>query len=198
MKVHIAANGILKDILIEGWNDDYCDFINLDPDPQLKARPFDNAVDAIFRKLYVGGYIRRLAIIYNRFRDDDIIGVGHSDGAYLHTEATRIFQGNIAELHLIAAACDADFDKNGLNDAVEAGKVKRICCYCSEHDTALLLAGSFFGKLLGWGDLGRRGPQNMTPEAARVTSVIWRNDLDHCDWVNPQHLVETKNMILGK
>jgi len=133
------------------------------------------------------GKLGRILLDY----DPDLLTlVCHSNGCALACMALRMFPAlRILDLHLIAAAEDPDFERNGLNDAHRMGRIGSVTCYCSENDGALKLAGwSRF--LLGWaglgyGDLGRVGPRNVADaDKPWFRPVVWRNDFGHSDWFN--------------
>lgn len=107
-----------------------------------------------------------------------IIVVGHSNGCGIIAEGLSdhpdVF---VDEIHLIAAAIDHDCDTNHLNAIAKRGQVKRVVLYVSPNDNALGV-----GPLLGYGNLGKVGPVNVSPELAGILVRV-DGDCDHNDWV---------------
>lgn len=128
---------------------------------------------------------------------------GHSNGAEL---MRRVLVENtwlkIEELHLIGAAADYDFEKNGLAKAYKEGRVRKIVCQCSKNDHTLSVWAEFTRKLLGWAGLGYGTLGLVGPHRAPFgsTQVIWRSDedptLDHSDYFDPgKRLDETMRIM---
>ena len=127
--------------------------------------------------------------------------IAHSNGCLVVTDMLRDYHcPHIDTLHLVCAACEADFHKNGLNLRMADGKVDRVIVYCGEKDWELRLAGSWMGHTLGWGDLGYRGPINVLPLLAdrvkRVTGHPW-NTYGHCDCWSQKNFDATMQEIVG-
>jgi hypothetical protein len=138
-----------------------------------------------------------------------VVLVGHSNGAEVICRALReveigtrgssSLQGRhpVAEVHLIAPACEADFDRNGLNAALEYGRVGAVHVYMSGQDRALRLARwsrRLFGWLgLGYGDLGLRGPVNA---AGRVFAHR-EATFGHSTWFAGAEFERTMQRILA-
>ncbi len=126
--------------------------------------------------------------------------VAHSNGAAVTLLALELAGWPpVAALHLVSAACGADFWANGLNQALGAvrpdtaapqllekvrlrqapparrlGSVGRVLVYSGGKDRALRLASGWLGRALGYGVLGLHGPQNVAPEIAdRVGVLNW-------------------------
>lgn len=98
--------------------------------------------------------------------------VAHSNGAHVVVDMVRLHTIELAHLHLVCGACEADFNKNGLNRALASGQVKRVTVYTAGKDRALALAHTLPGRLLGYGTLGLHGPLNVLPSVAdRVETV---------------------------
>lgn len=121
-----------------------------------------------------------------------VILVGHSNGCDVALDALRqVGWPKIAELHLISGAIEADFNKNGLN---EAGlKIGRVVVYVAGRDQALALAASPLGRFFGYGDLGRTGPVNHE----WPVEVVNEPEFGHSDWFLPEHFDRTMRMLTG-
>lgn len=106
-----------------------------------------------------------------------IILVGHSNGADVITLCLKSFACPIiSQVHLVCGACNADFEKNGLNQELRSNKVEGVTVYCAMKDRALSLAHTLPGKLLGYGTLGLAGPTNVDiGVTSRVRVIQWPN-----------------------
>ena len=139
------------------------------------AEKYEYFSGALTRRLFQGTRVRECAELLENYRGLDLVLVGHSNGADIACRLLQTTTFRFAEVHLIAAAADADFEKNGLNDALLTGRLGRVALYGSHHDGALRLAQlsealSFLG--LGYGALGRTGPKNVDDRiAGRVDQV---------------------------
>jgi len=113
----------------------------------------------------------------------------HSNGADVALDAlqSRAWP-KIKALHLISAANEADFDKNGLNKSLD--RIADLHVWIAEKDWALALASTLPGKLLGYGTLGRRGPVN-----ARRPVNVRRASFGHGDWFAPDQLDHSMQFI---
>ena len=135
-------------------------------------------------------------------RDMEVTGVGHSNGCDILLRALQErARVRFRSLHLIAAAAERDFDKNGLNRAIADGRLGRLYLYGSRKDGALLAARltqrrtlRLFG--LGYGDLGRRGPTNMDRGVWQFVDCRWENDYGHSTWLDGAHFADTMTLCL--
>ncbi len=99
--------------------------------------------------------------------------VGHSNGCAVALEGLRLAGWpRIESLHLVSGACEADFNRNGLNVALVAGRIGKAYVYCAGKDMALRLARQPLAKILGYGTMGL-GPKNINPVLGpgRVTTI---------------------------
>jgi len=119
--------------------------------------------------------------------------VGHSNGCAVILAAldSLLVYPQIKAIHLVSAACEADFNFNGLNEAIENGKVEKVCVYRGAKDLALRIASGSLGKLLGYGVLGLIGPQNVSESAKDKVGVITWSDFGHGTCFEPQHFEKT-------
>ena len=126
----------------------------------------------------------------------DIHLVGHSNGCDVILDALRSMKDdgsvalNIKSLHLVSAACDRDFIRNGLNLWID--KIDRIVVYIAKRDRALTAANTFFGRMLGYGTLGKHGAINEKKPVNHVFRAF-----GHSDWWNRNRFDETMQMITG-
>lgn len=130
----------------------------------------------------------------------DIVLVGHSNGCEIICRVLKSQEIKCKAVHLIAAACEQDFNKNGLNKAIEDGIVDELHLYTSTSDEALDLARatswlSFFG--MGYGLLGSKGPTHINLQAILKTEIHRRDSYRHSTWFDEHHLDETMKLITG-
>ena len=117
--------------------------------------------------------------------------VGHSNGCEIILRTLRFLQKEtkgtkIGSIHLIAAACEADFWRNGLNELLADGLLGRACVYVGGKDRALKIAKAtepvlrMFGA--GYGSLGLTGPINPLFVRAGCIETIVEPEFDHSTW----------------
>jgi len=158
--------------------------------------------DALTRRLFQEARVRDCAARLRQYANIDRIVVGHSNGADIACRLLCLEKEpslELAALHLLAPAAEADFEKNGLNHALLTGRLGHVHLYCSRNDAALRLAQftqlfSFLG--LGYGSLGRTGPQNVDPRIADRVTVTWRDDFGHSTWFAPAEFAKTMASIV--
>ena len=157
---------------------------------------------ALTRRLFQSARVRDCSIRLQQYSGVERVVVGHSNGADI---ACRLLQEEsqpsleLHSLHLIAAAAEADFEKNGLNHALLTGRLGHVYLYCSRNDAALRLAQatqifSFLG--LGYGSLGRTGPRNVDPRIADRITITWRDDFGHSTWFTPAEFAKTMAAVV--
>lgn len=132
----------------------------------------------------------------------EIVLVGHSNGCDAILDCLRIMDWpRVEELHLISAACDEDFDRNGLNQALCKNLIGKVHWYRGGKDWALWFAHNWFSKrVLGYGTLGRTGPTNLDPLIPQIDKRIIaheREDFGHSSWFTENNFARTMGMILG-
>jgi len=106
------------------------------------AYAYAHSVRAIGRDFEQATHVANVAELIREHRADapydQIIVPGHSNGAHIICDVLAKHPSLcIDELHLIAAAVSGNYEKNGLNKAVERGQVKRIQWYTSSGDKVL-------------------------------------------------------------
>lgn len=125
---------------------------------------------------------------------------GHSNGCDVICRAIKhIEHGFIAGIQLIAGACQADFVKNGLNDALLHQRVQKVVLNCSPDDRALWLARAshpvlnFFAN--GYGSLGFSGPLNVLDAIEHRVHTHWHPGFDHGDYLIGGQLLKTMKLL---
>ncbi len=166
---------------------------------QLADR-YEYLSDAIFRRIFQADRVKNCADILDAYvPEHELIVVGHSNGADIAVRLIETTNLKFAEVHLLAAAAEADFEKNGLNAALLSGRIGRLFLYGSHNDEALELALwseklAFLG--IGYGALGRTGPKNLDPVAARYVTQVWCDAFGHGSWFTPANFADTMAAIV--
>jgi pimeloyl-ACP methyl ester carboxylesterase len=163
------------------------------------AEKYEYFSGALTRRIFQAARVRECAQLLRQYAGHDLIVVGHSNGADIVCRLLQTTPIEIAEVHLLAPAADADFERNGLNEALLTGRLGRVHLYGSHNDRALQLAQvseclGFLG--LGYGALGRTGPKNVDDRIADRVQQVWRDDFDHSTWFSPAQFAATMNLIL--
>jgi len=158
-----------------------------------KVEYFTRALTRPFGQKARAHKLQRVMQFYSAY-DYDIHLVGHSNGCDVIVDALRAMMDdgavtpNIRSMHLVSAACERDFDRNGLNLWID--KIGRIVIYIAEHDRALTAAGTYIGRLLGYGTLGKHGAVNNQKPVDYV-----RRDIGHLDWWKRNRFDATMRLI---
>lgn len=195
-RVYIFVNGILTNPLdTQGWTDRACRWI--DRYTEHKADRFEYLSGAITRRLFQNARVEKFTEIVSEYVDLDLVLVAHSNGCDIISRFLLKTRLRIKEIHLIAAACERDFSQNGINAAMEAGRLDDCFLYGSKNDKALQLAFNtgkflrFFG--LGYGTLGLKGPKKVAcPLRVHRLSM---DEYDHSTWFDPNHFENTMRLI---
>lgn len=196
-KVYIFVNGILTNPGdVNGWTDNAEAWI--EGNTSHKATRMEYACGVLTRRLHQNKRVDNLETICNKYPNDRLCLVGHSNGCDIILRLIARRTLSFDQVHLIAGACENDFRKNGLNDAIGLHQIRRLGVYWSKQDKALRKARmsstllSWIG--LGYGFLGLTGPKNMVPEfSTRVTSI--EKKWGHSDWFNQKNFEETMQSI---
>jgi predicted alpha/beta hydrolase family esterase len=131
--------------------------------------------------------------------DVDVTAVGHSNGCDLLVRLVREHKDvRLSSLHLIAAATERNFARNGLNDALASGRIEDLYLYGSRKDQALYwgqASKNLFGWLgLGYGGLGRYGPTGLVRESWGRVHSMWDDSFGHSTWLAGVHFDETMRL----
>jgi hypothetical protein len=108
----------------------------------------------------------------------------HSEGTVVALDALK-FLGwpRIENLHLVCGACDSDFQRLGINQALRCGGIGNVHCWIAGQDTAMLYERIVLGKLL-FGipersePLGLHGPRNVNQQFASQVHEHWESPWD--------------------
>lgn len=197
----IVVNGILT---MPGdaraWTDRAVTWFHAEASVVVQAEKFEYYASALTRRLWQQRHARELAALIDAYRGRRIHLVGHSNGCDIIVRALALSTTRIATVHLIAAACDEDFDRNGLNVALDCEQVAEVHAYTSPDDGVLRYAAApsraLFGWLgLGYGLLGLVGPRNVRrPERAPQWD---RPGYGHSTWFADENFAATLNTVLA-
>jgi hypothetical protein len=187
--VYIWVNGILT---FPGdsnnWNGKAATWINIHT--PHKSEKIEYFVGPISRAFGQKKRSEKLARTMEFYKDWDIILGGHSNGCDVILDALNVMKPtNVKALHLISAACEADFERNGLNNL----NINDVHVYIAGKDRALQLAASWVGHILGYGILGKIGPQN----AKMKVETFLKSEFDHTDWFSKENFEYTMERITG-
>lgn len=127
----------------------------------------------------------------------EIVLCGHSNGSDVILDALRSLDWpRIEELHLISPACEADFDKNGLNVALRANRIGLVKVFIAGRDLPLRLAGTKFGRALGFGTLGSNaGAEAVDPTIAGKVQTVREPGFGHSTWFRKENFTATMNKV---
>lgn len=199
--IYIFVNGILTNPEDVGaWTDYAVEWINKNTEGKADKMEYRSGV--LTRRWFQNERVQNLQKICKRYLGDKIILVGHSNGCDIIERMIRKgLTGKIQEIHLIAAASEHDFIKNGYNTALKAERVGKIFVYTSPIDEALRKARwskKLFGWLgLGYGYLGLIGPSRVDAKV-KDSVVIYNEQMSHSQWFSKKFFEKTMQTITGK
>jgi len=205
--IFIFVNGILSDPGAHNyWTDRAVTWVHTHT--RHSAEKFEYAAGALTRRLRQNLHATALRSLLRSYYGDRIVHlVGHSNGCDIILRALDSRDvPRIATVHLIAAACEADFTKNGLNNALLDAKLGQAYVYVSGRDRAMKwakLSKMLFGWAgLGYGTMGLTGPLNVDPALQDETRsqpavVLIREDTyDHSTWFDRGYFGNTMRRII--
>lgn len=151
--------------------------------PCAKAEKIEYFCGPVDRVLGQTERAAKLVKTLSFYRGWNITLVGHSNGAAVILDALAAAGWPIIKaLHLISAACESDFTKNGLNAALLDSQVGTVTVYVGGKDMALRLAHSWAGRLLGYGTLGLAGPEYVDGGLKGRVDTRLEPAYGHSDW----------------
>lgn len=130
----------------------------------------------------------------------DIHLVVHSNGGNVAVSSLqKLNWPQIRSLHFISSANDANFEKSGLNWALEEGRIEQIFLYMGGKDWALWLASlSPIQLLFGYGSLGRTGPKMISDTAVKKVTVYYKHTFGHGTWFKSNHFSDLIRNIVNQ
>lgn len=159
------------------WSD-----LNIKPEVCRRSHSVEYFCGPVGRAFGQKKRAQKVVEILSAYKDYEVTLVGHSNGAAVILAAldAGIIYPTIRAIHLVSAACEADFEKNGLNDAIEDDKVGVVHVYCGGKDWALRIARHWWARCLGYGTLGLHGAKNV--RAINKNSVVEHRDAPWSDY----------------
>jgi hypothetical protein len=195
-----VINGILNDPNdINGVTDGVENYI--ESQTPYRCTRYEYRAGVITAHIMQGSRIRDVIEICKIHQDKEIILIAHSYGCDIVCGVLKKSRVRIEEVHLFCAATECDFDKNGINRAVNGQRLQGVNLYGSRHDKALQKAKkmSFLKPLgIGFGYLGLDGPCNVHPDVYPKLNVMWKDNYDHNTWLKSRNLKSTLDIVLGK
>lgn len=197
--VIIFVNGILSSPEdVEAWTDRAVEWVNNNTD--YKADKMEYKSGVLTRRWYQSQRVKNLQKMCKSYLGDRILIVAHSNGADIIQRMINKGIPRVHELHLIAAAAEHDFRKNGYNRALKNNHVEKIFIYASPVDEALKkaqLSTRLFGWLgLGYGYLGLVGPLFIDP-SVQDKVVVHTENMAHSQWFSKKHFDITMRLVSG-
>lgn len=173
-----VQNATVEDIVVTDRADYFCGPIGRAFHQQRRI----DRVKAVLKPYVDGGF--------------DIIADAHSNGTDIVLNALKqMGWPRVEALHLVSGACQADFEKNGLNNALCSRRIGKVYVYVAGKDWPLRIARSWLGHLLGYGTLGLRGPLNVSETVTHQVEVFVRPEFGHGTWFAPEYFEETMRLL---
>ena len=201
---YLFINGIRTDVEAHAQNWNYRAERWIEDETDGTADCYAYSVKATTRWLKQDHHVQQCAaVLTGRRRPNDSLIIGaHSNGCEIARRVVVDKGVPVSELHLIAAAVDDDFEKNGINRAVADGLIGRLFVYVSKSDRALKTAKRwhwvrFLSPKFGYGALGLLGPKNVSPETARRMDVLDHPGFDHGTYFDGANFDNTMRSIAG-
>lgn len=190
-RVYIFVNGIMcRPGDAHGWNGRAVTWIHLNTGD--RAEKLEYFCDPIGRAFFQKQRAEKLAELLTKYAGWEIILVGHSNGTDLILKALALLNWPpIKVVHLVSAACEADFTKNGLSQALMLKDIGSVHVWMSGRDSALHLAKCELGRWLGYGTLGIDGPKNVRESVKDLVMPHRWPALDHSDCFKPYNFDTT-------
>lgn len=199
--VFIFVNGILAN---PGAHDDWTDRAVswMHRNTVHQAEKFEYRALVLTRRFTQGKNADALRKLINAYCSDGrlIHLIGHSNGCDIITRAIQDSFCRVASASLISGACDASFEKNGLNVALRSGRLAGVVVYVAGRDRAMKLANitrrlvSWMG--LGYGTLGLSGPSDVAPGFEGKVETTVEPEFGHSTWFDGSKFDATMRRIL--
>lgn len=197
--IFIFVNGIntvpSKD---SNWNAKAVTYINTKT--PHKAEKLEYFCSFITRAFHNKKRARKLYRMLSFYKGYKINIVGHSNGVDLILDCLNFYNDwpDIANLHLVCGAGQRDFNKNGLNELLKDGRIGKTKIYVAGRDFMLKLANTWFGKVLGYGNIGQ-GAQNIDNSIKNKVKTISDSPWDnyaHSECWNDENFEETMELFI--
>jgi hypothetical protein len=166
---------------------------------QHKAEAIECCCSPFTRPFREDQQAKHFARVLHEYTDQgwQIICVGHGHGAAVILDGLkRADWPKVEALHLVCPACEADFDRNGLNGALSNGRVGRVFVYCAWRDWVLRLAHPFSNLRRGHRSLGLHGTVKVAASVQDRVALLWWRYFSHSSCWRPKHFTRTMTNIL--
>lgn len=168
------------------WWDRATMWINLNLG-SAKARAFDNRFPAVRTPKRKRMYAQAFRDTIQRYNTAGVVPdvMAHSNGNVITLMALSMDSNIMIDtLYMLFPACWSSFEKNGLNQFVATGQVKKVVFVGSKKDTVVKWGGRLTGwtnsfSPLGYGTLSYDGPRNVDARLYQHVKIVWKNDWGH-------------------
>lgn len=158
----------------------------LPDDPWRFGEKVQYYAGAITSRFWQRNRVHRLKVLlrnYLRGESWKIVLAGHSYGTKVILECLKQMDWPyIDEVHLMSGACESDFEKNGLNQALRERRIGKLVIYDAGRDSALQIAALWLGRVWGYGSLGLKGPIRAATDVQQYWSLVEEPTFGHSDW----------------
>ena len=143
-------------------------------DTECQAEKIEYFCGIVGRAFGQNDRVLKLYRTFTFYKSRRIIQIAHSNGCAVLLDALREHDDFplVDTIHLVCAASDGDFEKNGLNKLLTDGRVGNVFVYMAAKDEALRGADTIIGSILGYGHLGLDGPSNISAAVSSRIKVI--------------------------
>lgn len=175
-RIYIFVNGIMcRPGDSHNWNSRAVTWIHRHTGD--RAEKLEYFCGPVSRAFFQKWRAEKLANLIRKYEGWEIVLVGHSNGTAIILLTLALMEWpQIKTVHLVSAACERDFKKNGLNAAITNQRIGKVFVWMSGKDSALHVAKRKIGRLLGYGTLGLDGPK----DAIDASVILWAAR-DHSD-----------------
>lgn len=183
---------------VDNWTGRATTHVLSHPEYGAVAEKVEYFTFAMTRSLLQGRRAGKMIKCMSHFPPDkwDRHVVAHSNGADVAIDAIQRSGEKIKTLLLFSPAIDWDCLKNGLHDIYSSGLVLYAPhLFIAGKDLPLKWAGTFFGKMLGYGYLGLKGPKPGTFGYSGGMPITYEADYGHSDWFNSKNFDATMRDI---
>jgi len=191
--IYWLINGIMNWPGCPGnWNKKGVTWLHLHAYP-CAAQTDEYFTTAITAPIHAKRRAEDFADLLDQFKEWRQVAIAHSNGTKVLLDAQKISHWvRMEAIHLVSGACDADFQRNGLNWAVKNERIGDIYYYIAGHDIAMRFEDTMTGKAL-FGlypkdkPLGLSGPTNVDPMILGRVHPHREPAYGHSDWWLPKN-----------
>lgn len=165
-----------------------------------KAEKIEYFSSIITRALQNKKRAHKLYKTLSYYRNWEINLISHSNGADVIIDCLNMYKDwpNINNIHLVAPACERDFNKNNLNELLSYSRVNSCYIYLCGEDRPIKFTSNILGKILGYGNLGKYGPKNIDNSIIYRVKIIKDSPWDkygHSDCFESENFEKTMELF---